>query len=96
MRGGLVSITMCLYGGCHITHPVMIGFSKDAEICGLILLTGEGHGWVLAWVTMDQPQRNGISSLNARQWTGRGEGPETVWNWLSLIHIHSTFTSSLC
>ena len=82
-----------------MTHPVM-GFSKDAEICGLIVQAGKGHGWVLAWVTMDQPQRNGISSLNAWHWPERGEGPETVRNWLSLIPIlsltlHSTFTSSL-
>ena len=70
-----------------MTHPVM-GFSKDAEICGLIVQAGKGHGWVLAWVTMDQAQRNGISSLNAWHWPERGEGPETVRNWLSLIPIH--------
>ena len=58
---------------------------------------GVGHGWVLACVTMAQPQRNGIRSLNAHSAVPRpqeGRGAETVGNWLSLIPIH-WLTSSL-
>ena len=54
-EAGLISITMCLYARCHLTHPV-VGFSsiKDAEKCELliVLVWGMGGSWpVLQWTS---------------------------------------------